>query len=284
MAASCFYRFTVFIVAAALPLCYSQSNATSPQTSPHTMDTTSIINESEQEHKKSLVVAHSVIMTISTTILMSIAIYISKFRRMLAKYMPSARDLWFKAHRAIQLTVVLFVLIGFIISICLVESVNGTHFGGDHARIGLVIVIIIMCQPLIAFFRPYAPSMGESKSTKRFLWEIVHKGLGYLAWIMAFVNVDLGLRMKTPGLALKLYIAWIMLIATTFVCLWIYDYWLKQQDNKMDSIGIGLLDNDVEVLQRKLSESVELKHKKEEQQRNQREDGSIQILSCTGCI
>merc|ERR1719242_736248 len=95
----------------------------------------------------------------------------------------------------------------------------------------------------------------------------MHKGLGYSAWILSFVNVYLGLKMKGAGIGLKLYIAWSMLIATSYGCLWIFDYWLAKQENKNDSIGIGLLDYDAEKLQRKLSESVELKHKIEEKEK-----------------
>jgi hypothetical protein len=52
-----------------------------------------------------------------------------------------------------------------------------------------------LLQPFNALVRPKLPKEDEDKSTMRVLWEVIHKGLGYVAIILAFVTVGLGTKL-----------------------------------------------------------------------------------------
>eukprot|EP01084_Bolivina_argentea_P237166 398674_1 len=210
---------------------------------------------------------HGIMMWITWSFLASIGIMSSRFRRVIEKCAPQKKALWFLIHRTIQGSVVIFVIISFSIVVYYTGHNGNGHFDTSHKKLGLTVFIIAVCQPLNALIRPHPSVNGKSKPIKRFLWEIIHKGLGYSTWIMALVNCYLGLctdmiNSKTWSIV---HCIWIIFIGVIFICLWIYDYWLVgKQNESSDTIGVGLLDNDVVKLKRKthkasLSNSVELR-------------------------
>ena len=62
----------------------------------------------------------------------------------------------------------------------------------DHAVMGMITMIIGLIQPINAIFRPHAPKENEGKTTLRLVWEICHKGLGWIGILFAFITIWMG--------------------------------------------------------------------------------------------
>jgi len=61
----------------------------------------------------------------------------------------------------------------------------------SHAVIGCVVMSLGLLQPLNAFLRPHKEAGGDISPARR-IWEVVHKGSGYVALFLAAVNIVLG--------------------------------------------------------------------------------------------
>lgn len=83
---------------------------------------------------------------------------------------------WFKLHWKVQGLAILLSTIGLIVVIPSVEP--GYHFSGTHKSIGLVVSILALVQPAIAYFRPDKPNPGEAATFIRNLWRFKHAVLG----------------------------------------------------------------------------------------------------------
>lgn len=99
---------------------------------------------------------------------------------------------WFKLHRNLQIAGWFLQILGFLAAIWYVQE-NSTHFDSPHTIIGLVVVIIGTLQPLNAAVRPHPPGEGEKKSVSRLAFEVVHKGLGWLAVVLGVTNCVIGI-------------------------------------------------------------------------------------------
>lgn len=111
----------------------------------------------------------------------------------LGKHRPDA--MWFKVHRVVQPIGLIVALIAWIIALrnftALQASGDGTlHY--PHAILGMITMVIGLIQPLNAIFRPHAPKKGEEKTTLRLLWEICHKGLGWVGIFLSIVTISIG--------------------------------------------------------------------------------------------
>ena len=65
----------------------------------------------------------------------------------------------------------------------------------QHRALGLTVMVFGWVQPFNALIRPHAPKEGEKRSMLRLGWEVLHKGLGYVALILAAVTIFLGLQL-----------------------------------------------------------------------------------------
>jgi len=93
--------------------------------------------------------------------------------------------LWFKLHRAIQLVGLSIALGAFTIAL-----VQLSPFGGNlHGSLGVTVMALGLAQPLNAFIRPHP----MPKTPKRALWELVHKGSGYIAVALAGATIITGI-------------------------------------------------------------------------------------------
>jgi len=112
----------------------------------------------------------------------------------IAALMRQRDPLWFKIHRIVQSVGLVVTLIAFIIAVSVfnVFTAGSQSANLAHGCIGIVVMIIGVLQPLNALLRPHLPEAGEAKSTKRKVWEIYHKGGGYLAVLLAVINIILG--------------------------------------------------------------------------------------------
>jgi len=101
----------------------------------------------------------------------------------------AAKGAWFRAHRSLQMIGWAVQLLGFGMAIWY-SQVYGSHFSNVHAIIGIVVVGIGTLQPLNAALRPHP---AETKTVSRLVFEIVHKGLGWLAVLLGIANVFIGI-------------------------------------------------------------------------------------------
>jgi len=93
---------------------------------------------------------------------------------------------WFHIHRLCQVVGLAVALAGFIIAL--------THFERDlgaHANLGWVVMVLGVLQPLNALIRPPKKPPGP----KRLAWEATHKGLGWLAIVLAAPTIALGIKL-----------------------------------------------------------------------------------------
>lgn len=104
---------------------------------------------------------------------------------------------WFRMHKYLQSTGWFLQIVGFIFAVVYAE-VYADHFTQNHTYIGMTVVAIGTLQPLNALFRAHPPTGGwphGKKPAKRVVWELVHKGLGWVAVILGIVNIALGLEL-----------------------------------------------------------------------------------------
>lgn len=135
----------------------------------------------------SLFIVHGAFMGVAWLGLLPAGAYAARFTR--ARSPVSGPDaFWFKWHKRLQYSGVAFALIGFIIAIFMQEH-TGLHFTSLHSRIGLAVMVAAALQPANAWCRP-APS-----AQRRWMWSLLHMGLGYVTLLFALLTVFLGLHM-----------------------------------------------------------------------------------------
>lgn len=122
---------------------------------------------------------------------------------------------WFKRHRALQITGLCGMLIGFVFALYHCQ-VNSAHFTSPHTFIGAFVVLLGAMQPLNAFVRPHPPGKGEKRSCGRLAFEIVHRGSGWMAVILGMLNILTGImviRAKDYDVATTVFAAALALSA-----------------------------------------------------------------------
>jgi hypothetical protein len=107
------------------------------------------------------------------------------------KHRPDA--LWFRIHRACQITGLFIAVIGWIIALRNFQVWGDKGYNNyRHGVCGGVTMFLGLLQPFNAILRPHAPEEGESPTTGRKLWEVLHKSVGYVAVLLAAVTIGLG--------------------------------------------------------------------------------------------
>jgi len=110
---------------------------------------------------------------------------------------------WFRLHKRFQCVGWLLQLLGCGAAIWYAQS-QGVHFRSTHSWIGIFVVVIGTLQPLNAILRPHKRSLvhtdltvtrTEEKTKARVIWEVVHKGLGWIAVIIGPLNCVLGIAL-----------------------------------------------------------------------------------------
>lgn len=80
--------------------------------------------------------------------------------------------------------------------LCIFLHKGGNHFRVTHEIVGLIVVIIGTLQPFNALLRnlPFVghPKPDGTRTLARLLWEVLHKGCGYIAVLLGMINVVLG--------------------------------------------------------------------------------------------
>jgi len=170
---------------------------------------------------------HGALMWSSWAIFVPIGIMASAFR----SWLPEEGS-WLMVHRAAQGLAVLLTVIGFIIAVVFTAESGEGHFHNDHMRMGLVVVIFAVMQPINALFRAHPPKAGwvDGKPTARVCWEYLHKGSGYALWIVANIAVYLGLRLRGKEVLSTVHLfGWCLLTVVVYAVLSIIQ-WQRQKD------------------------------------------------------
>lgn len=134
----------------------------------------------------SLILTHARMMIIGWGTLLPLGVIIAN----LGRHRPNG--LWFKIHRPLQIIGLTFALVGWIIALTQFTALeHGSGTSLLHARLGMIVMTAGLAQPLNAFIRPHIEE-GEKKTTKRLVWEIVHKLLGYGSVFLAVAVILIG--------------------------------------------------------------------------------------------
>ena len=89
-----------------------------------------------------------------------------------------ANGKWLAMHSATQVFGLVLTLAGLAVAVTMVET--GVHFTEPHHIVGLVLIILACLQPLNALARGKpAAATGGVRTTRRAVWEITHKSVGY---------------------------------------------------------------------------------------------------------
>lgn len=108
--------------------------------------------------------------------------------------MLGGHPIWFAGHRILQSVGWLVQLVGFA---AIFVFKRGSHFRVRHEIIGLIVVCLGTTQPLNAQLR-HLKCVGHffadgSKTGRRRIWELSHKGVGYAAVTLGALNVVAGI-------------------------------------------------------------------------------------------
>ena len=141
---------------------------------------------------------------------------------------------WFIAHRGGVVGAGVVSIIGF--SIAYSNRDNGGFPDSLLHRIfGFFVVIAgAFVMPLLGIFRPHATEVGEEISSKRWMWELVHKNLGRLLGTLGFVNIFLGARVLGDDGKLFTIVAGVLV----GICVCVFGYF------GVVGFGVGVVDVD----------------------------------------
>jgi len=134
------------------------------------------------------IVTHGTFMLVSWGVMLPSGVIIAR----LLKHKP--KGLWFKIHRAMQITGLMIAFTGWVIALTRFDVFSAGSSGNlsyTHGALGCATMTLGILQPINAFFRPHVHP-GEAKSTKRRGWEYLHKGSGYTAVILAVATIGIG--------------------------------------------------------------------------------------------
>jgi len=123
-------------------------------------------------------VAHGVLMLLGWGVLLPQGI-------LAARYLKWRGPLFYKLHLRLQISGMLLGVAGLVLAL-----VQFAPFGGGvggHSLLGLVVSALGLLQPLNGALRP------KKGAPRRVLWEVLHKGSGYLAMLLAVPTIYLGI-------------------------------------------------------------------------------------------
>ena len=103
----------------------------------------------------------------------------------------SSDSSWFKKHWKIQAAGVFFALATLAIGVYFTESRRTLHFYLDHQKIGVAVVAAAVLQAINGFCRAHKPE-GDTVSSKRQAWELLHRFVGAGTLVLGIANCILG--------------------------------------------------------------------------------------------
>jgi len=132
-------------------------------------------------------IAHASLMLASWGFLLPLGAMIARF----FKHRPNGS--WFNIHRTCQIVGLIFAVIGWIIALRNFDVFTDIGYNNyRHGICGMATMVLGLLQPLNALIRPHATKEGETRSTMRLVWEVIHKGSGYITLLLAAATIILG--------------------------------------------------------------------------------------------
>jgi len=133
--------------------------------------------------------AHGSLMLLSWGFLLPAGVIVAKFLR-------HKDPLWYRVHRTLQPVGLLVAIAGWILAL----ATFGHYVFDSHALTGMtthgilgsIVMILGIQQPLNAVLRPHK-ERGEERSMIRKVWELLHKGSGYVAVLLGIVQIAGGI-------------------------------------------------------------------------------------------
>jgi len=133
---------------------------------------------------------HAILMTVAWAFMLPCGIIAARFFK---SDDEAATPWWFHAHRAFQVSGLLIATAGFAIALFVI----GTRTYMTHRTLGIIVMSFGYFQPFNAVIRPeWKPG---PPTTKRKIWEFIHKTNGRVTVICALVNIYFGLSILNPG-------------------------------------------------------------------------------------
>jgi hypothetical protein len=136
---------------------------------------------------ETLILAHASLMLIAWGWLLPSGVIFAK----MLKHRPNGT--WFTFHKILQPLGLVVAIAGWSIALRnfnTLKDVGAPSY--RHAVCGMTVMIGGLLQPLNAIFRPPPPEPEDTKMTTRLIWEIVHKGLGWVTILLALATIALG--------------------------------------------------------------------------------------------
>uniref|UniRef100_A0A8C4RCZ3 Cytochrome b561 domain-containing protein n=1 Tax=Eptatretus burgeri TaxID=7764 RepID=A0A8C4RCZ3_EPTBU len=139
--------------------------------------------------------------------LVSFGILVARFYRFAwSTQQLCSQKVWFQMHRTAM--VMAFVLTIVAVSLAFVYRGGWSTVAGVHAYLGIIVVVLVVIQPIMALFRPHpeAPKVlhlvmkMSLLCSRRYIFNWVHWAVGMSAWILAVATVFLGVDVRTLDL------------------------------------------------------------------------------------
>lgn len=153
------------------------------------------------------------------------------------------QKIWFQVHHGLMSLTVLLTAVGFIFPF--VYRQKWSSRAGAHPYLGLTVMILAFCQPLMAAFRP------PPDSSRRWIFNWLHWGVGNAAEIIAGLSMFTGIQQQS----LLLPYPWTTGVLSGFV-VWNIVLKLVLQLHKRGVIRKGSKDEDEIPVFSDISESV----------------------------
>jgi hypothetical protein len=154
------------------------------------LDLSTGVFSSSTGSRLSMHIAHGIVMFLAWALLAPLGVGASRYMR---SVMPTSGPgaFWFRLHRYAQTSAWVLSAVGFGVAIAMVPS--GRHFTDPHHILGLIVFLLGFLQPINAYFRPHPAKPGEPTPLPRRAWELLHKGSGYAAVLLACAAIFTGL-------------------------------------------------------------------------------------------
>lgn len=140
-----------------------------------------------ESNLRDMQVAHASLMLASWGFLLPLGAMIARF----FKYRPNGS--WYNIHRTCQVGGLVLAVIGWMIALRNFDVFADIGYNNyRHGVCGMATMVLGLLQPLNALIRPHAPKEGETRTTMRLVWEVIHKGSGYMTLLLAAATIILG--------------------------------------------------------------------------------------------
>ncbi|KAK3592565.1 hypothetical protein CHS0354_000894 [Potamilus streckersoni] len=185
-----------------------------PKISNAKADLQSVIDLAADSKKVDLTKVHGSLMIVAWIFLASIGTVMARFYK---PVWPDSRifgeKVWFQIHRACMVLVLFLVSASFVIifieSDGYSETALWTDFQKAHPVLGIIIMALTVINPVMALFRPHPDA------PRRKIFNIAHFGVGTVAFILAIINIFIGVDLdmsKNVENVLWAYVGWFIFI------------------------------------------------------------------------